>query len=260
MQQASLTALPIVVVGGSGLIGSRVIKRLQQMGHKAVSASPRTGIDTITGKGLAEAIKGASVVIDVANAPSWADDEVLNFFQTSTRNLLSAEAAAGVSHHIALSIVGVDGLPDCGYFRAKVAQEELIRASSVPYTIVRATQFFEFIGPLADSMGAAGDTVRMPDAQLQPIAADDVGLALAEIAVNPPVNGIIDLAGPETLSMEDFARRSLKANGKASEVTTDAAQTYYGAKLATHSLTAGEDARIGTTFFDEWLKTSAPQA
>jgi uncharacterized protein YbjT (DUF2867 family) len=247
--------MKIVVIGGTGLIGSKLVTKLRKAGADALAASPDTGVDTLTGEGLAEAVSGAEVVVDVSNAPAWEDAAVLNFFQTSARNLLAAEAAAGVSHHVALSVVGTDRLPDSGYFRAKVAQEEVIKTSPVPYTILRATQFFEFIGRIADS-SADGDTVRLPPALVRPEAADDVAAALAAIAASSPVNGTIELAGPETFRLDEIARRVLSAKGDERPVVADTEARYFGAKVDDRSLTPGENPRIAPTRFDDWLSHS----
>jgi uncharacterized protein YbjT (DUF2867 family) len=242
----------IVVIGGSGLIGSKLVEKLRQAGHDALAASPDSGVDTLTGEGLAEAVAGAEVVVDVSNAPAWDDAAVLEFFQTSTRNLLAAEVAADVSHHVALSVVGTDRLPDSGYFRAKLAQEEMLKAGPVPYTIVRATQFFEFIGRIADS-NTDGDTVRVPPVQVQPEAADDVAAALAVAAVGAPVNGTVELAGPERFRFDELTRRLLNANGDARRVTADRRARYFGATLDDRSLIPGDDASIAPTRFEDWL-------
>jgi uncharacterized protein YbjT (DUF2867 family) len=255
----------IVVIGGSGLIGSKLVEKLRQAGHDALAASPDSGVDTLTGEGLAEAVAGAEVVVDVSNAPAWDDAAVLEFFQTSTRNLLAAEVAADVSHHVALSVVGTDRLPDSGYFRAKLAQEEMLKAGPVPYTIVRATQFFEFIGRIADS-NTDGDTVRVPPVQVQPEAADDVAAALAVAAVGAPVNGTVELAGPERFRFDELTRRLLSANGDARRVTADRRARYFGATLDDRSLIPGDDASIAPTRFEDWLsqtmvrKTTATKA
>src|SRR5712672_986240 len=219
--------MKIVVIGGSGLIGKKVVTKLRQHGHEVVAASPSSGVNTVTGEGLAEALAGAQVVVDVANAPSWEDTAVLEFFETSGRNLLAAEGAAGVGHHVALSVVGTDRLLASGYFRAKMAQENLIKASAIPYTSVRATQFFEFVGAIAQS-ATDGQTVRLPPALMQPIASDDVAAALAEIAVAEPLNGTVEVAGPEPIRMDELVRRFLRANRDARKVTTDVHASYFG--------------------------------
>jgi uncharacterized protein YbjT (DUF2867 family) len=244
--------LKVVVIGGSGLIGKRLVNNLRQQGHEVVAAPPSSGVNTLTGEGLAQAITGAQVVVDVANSPSFEDKAVLEFFETSGQNLIAAEAASGVGHHVALSVVGADRLPDSGYMRAKVAQERLIRSAEIPYTIVRATQFFEFVGAIAAS-GTDGNTVRRPAALMQPIAAQDVSAALADIAVNDPVNGTVELAGPEPIRMDEFVRRFLAATGDVSQVATDAEARYYGAVVDDRSLTPGNNPRLGPTRFDDWL-------
>jgi uncharacterized protein YbjT (DUF2867 family) len=245
-------AMKMVVIGGSGLIGSKLVEKLREAGHDALAASPDSGVDTLTGEGLADALERATVVVDVSNAPVWSDAEVLEFFRTSTRNILTAEVAAGVSHHVALSVVGTDRLLDSGYFRAKLAQEEAIKAANVPYTIVRATQFFEFIGRIADS-NTDGETVRVPPVLVQPEAADDVAAALAVAAVGAPVNGIVELAGRERFRLDELARRVLSANGDARQVTADHRARYFGAMLDDRSLIPGDDARIAPTRFEDWL-------
>jgi uncharacterized protein YbjT (DUF2867 family) len=243
--------MKIVVIGGSGLIGSKLVEKLGQDAHDALAASPDSGVDTLTGEGLAEALEDAQVVVDVSNAPDWSEEAVLEFFQTSTRNILAAEVAAGVSHHVALSVVGTDRLLGSGYFRAKLAQEEAIKAATVPYTIVRATQFFEFIGRIADS-NTDGKTVRVPPVLVQPEAADDVAAALAVAAVGAP-DGTVELAGPERFRLDELTRRVLSAQGDARRVTADGRARYFGAELDDHSLIPGDDARIAPTRFDDWL-------
>jgi uncharacterized protein YbjT (DUF2867 family) len=243
----------IVVIGGSGLIGTKLVNDLRQRGIDVVAASPSSGVNTITGEGLAKALSGAQVVVDVSNAPSWEDKAVLEFFETSARNLSAAEAAAGVVHHVALSVVGTERLLESGYFRAKIAQEELIKASKIPYTIVRATQFFEFIGGVAQ-FSTVGQTVHLPPALWQPMAADDVASALAEIALEPPVNGIIEIAGPERAGIDELVRRFLAATKDPRQVVTDADARYYGVAVNDRSLTPGADPRIGPTFFEDWLQ------
>jgi non-heme chloroperoxidase len=256
--------MKIVVIGGSGLIGSKLVERLREAGHEPLAASPDSGIDTLTGEGLADALEAAEVVVDVSNAPGWSDAAVLEFFQTSTRNILAAEATLGVSHHLALSVVGTDRLLDSGYFRAKLAQEEAIKAATIPYTIVRATQFFEFVGRIADS-NSDGETVRVPPVLVQPEAADDVAAALAVAAVGAPVNGTVELAGPERFRLDELARRVLGANGDPRVVTADGRARYFGAELDDRSLIPGDDARIAPTRFEDWLsqtmvKQTKPQA
>jgi uncharacterized protein YbjT (DUF2867 family) len=245
----------IVVIGGTGLIGSKLVERLRDAGHNAVPASPDTGVDTYTGEGLEQTLEGAQVVVDVSNAPVWDDEAVLDFFQTTTRNILAVETSAGVSHHVVLSIVGTDRLPDSGYFRAKLAQEEAVKAASVPYTILRATQFFEFLGRIADS-STEGDTVHLPPVLVQPEAADDVAAALADVAVGAPVNGIVELAGPEAFRFDELARRVLRARNDPRRVTVDVHARYFGAKLDEQSLTPGDNARIAPTRFEDWLRES----
>jgi uncharacterized protein YbjT (DUF2867 family) len=244
--------MKVVVVGGSGLIGKKLVTILRQQDHEVVAASPSTGVNTVTGEGLAHALAGAQVVVDVANAPSWEDNAVLGFFETSGRNLLAAEAAAGIGHHVALSVVGTDRLLASGYFRAKLAQEKLIAASPVPYTIVRATQFFEFVGGIAQS-ATDGQTVRLPPAMMQPILSDDVAAALADVAVAEPLNSTVDLAGPDPIRMDDLVRRLLKASRDTRQVVTDPQAGYFGTPVNDHSLTPGERPLIGPTHFDDWL-------
>jgi uncharacterized protein YbjT (DUF2867 family) len=248
--------MKIVVIGGTGLIGSKLVKTLRKDGHEALAAAPNKGVNTLTGEGLAEALEGAHVVVDVANAPAWSDSEVLDFFQTSSRNLLAAEAAAGVGHHVTLSVVGTDRLPDSGYFRAKLAQENLVKAGPIPYTIVRATQFFEFIGRIADS-STDGDTIRLSPALVQPEAADDVAATLADVAVGTPLNDTVELAGPEVFGLDEFARRLLSARDDPRQVTSDVHARYFGVELDDRSLTPGDDARIAPTRFEDWLTKSA---
>jgi uncharacterized protein YbjT (DUF2867 family) len=251
--------MKIVVIGGTGLIGKKLIPLLRERGHAAVAASPASGVNTLTGEGLAEVLADAQVVVDVSNSPSFEDKAVLEFFETSGRNLLAAEAAAGVGHHVALSVVGADRIPDSGYMRAKVAQERLIKGGKVPYTIVRATQFFEFLGAIAGS-GADGGTVRVPDAPMQPLAADDVAAALADVAVGPPANATLELAGPEAQSIAAFVRRALAAGGDKRTVVADPQARYFGAALDARGLTPdGANPRIGPTRFEEWLSRSVPQ-
>jgi len=247
--------MKIVVIGGTGLIGSKLVEILDEAGHEPLAASPDTGVDAISGEGLAEAFEGAEVVVDVANAPVWDDAAVLNFFQTATRNILAAEAAADVSHHVALSIVGADRLPDSGYLRAKVAQEEAVKAGAIPYTIVRATQFFEFIGRIADS-ATDGGTVRLPPVLFQPEAAEDVSVMLADVATSPPLNDIVELGGPERLRFDELARLFLEAHNDPREVVADIHARYFGTELDDHSLTAGSGARLAPTRFEDWLKQS----
>jgi uncharacterized protein YbjT (DUF2867 family) len=246
--------MTIVVIGGTGLIGTKLVRNLRQQGHEVVAASPSSGVNTLTGEGLAEALAGAEVVVDVANSPSFEDKAVLDFFETSGRNLLAAEAAAGVRHHVALSVVGTDRLLASGYFRAKMAQENLIKASNIPYTIVRATQFFEFVGAIAES-ATAGQTVRLPPALMQPVAADDVAAVLAAVAVETPLNHTVELAGPEPIRMDELVRRFLNANRDERQVTTDAHALYFGTKANDQSLTPGNRPRLGPTNFEDWLSS-----
>ena len=248
--------MKIVVIGGTGLIGSKLVEKLRADGHDPLAAAPNTGVNTLTGEGLSEALKGAQVVVDVANAPAWSDAEVLDFFQTSSRNLLAAEAAAGVGHHVALSVVGAERLTESGYMRAKVAQEDLVKAGPIPYTIVRATQFFEFIGRIADS-GAEGDTIRLSPALIQPESADDVASTLADVAVGAPLNDTVELAGPEAFRLDELAQRVLNASGDPRQVTADVHARYFGAELDDQSLTPGDDARIAPTHLEDWLSQSA---
>ncbi|WP_055401959.1 MULTISPECIES: SDR family oxidoreductase [unclassified Mycobacterium] len=246
--------MKVLVVGGSGLIGSQVVAQLNELGHEAIPASPSSGVNTITGEGLAGALAGVDTVVDVSNSPSWADDDVLNFFTTSTRNLLDAERTANARHHVALSIVGADRAAESGYMRAKVAQEKEIVESGFPYSIVRATQFFEFVGGIADSM-ADGDTVRAPHGAFQPIAAADVATAVTRAAAGNPVNGVINIAGPEKQGMDDFIRARFAATGDDRQVITDDGVRYYGALLDDRSIVPvdGEDVTIYPTTFSDWL-------
>jgi len=246
----------IVVIGGTGHIGRKLVNNLRHRGQVVVAASPSSGVDTFTGQGLADALTGAQVVVDVANAPSWEDKAVMEFFQTSGRNLLAAEAAAGVRHHVALSIVGDDRLPGSGYLRAKVAQENLIKASGIPFTIVRSTQFFEFANGIIQS-ATDGQTVRLSSALMQPIAADDVAAALTGFALSKPLNGIVEIAGPDSIRMDEFARRFLNAMHDPRKVTTDANALYFGTELNDKSLTPGKNARLAPTHFEEWLAQKA---
>src|SRR5882724_8994683 len=252
------TIMKIVVIGGTGLIGSRLVNKLGAQGHQAVAASPDSGVNTLTGEGLAEVMKGASVVVDVSNSPSWEDAAVLKFFETSTRNLLTNEAAAGVGHHVALSVVGTDRLSESGYFRAKIAQEKLIKESSIPYSIVHATQFFEFLKGLAD-ISTDGGKVRLPHVLFQPMAADDVASGVARVAVGPPVNGIVEIAGPEQFRVDDLVRRRLAALKDPREVIADPKALYSGAKVSEKTLVPGNNAQLGETRFETWLTQSAAQ-
>ena len=250
--------MKIVVIGGTGLIGSKLVTKLREHGHEAVAASPNSGVNTLTGEGLAEVLKSASVVVDVSNSPSWEDAAVLKFFETSTRNLLTYEAAAGVGHHVALSVVGTDRLSESGYFRAKIAQERLIKESSIPYSIVHATQFFEFLKGLAD-ISVDGDKVHLPPVLFQPMAADDVASAVGRIAVGPPVNGTVEIGGPEQFRMDELVRRRLASLKDPREVIADPNARYSGAKISEKTLLPGNNARLGETRFETWLTQPAAQ-
>ena len=251
--------MKIVVIGGTGLIGTKLAKNLSERGHDVLAASPNTGVNTITREGLPKALDGAEVVVDVANAPVWEDKAVLEFFETSGRNLLAAEAAAGVRHHVALSIVGSERLPDSGYLRAKVAQESLIKASGIPYTILRATQFFEFVGGIAQS-ATVGEEIRLSPALIQPIASQDVAAALADVAVAQPVNGTVEVAGPEAMPLDELVRRFLRGTQDTRKVVPDVHARYFGGVLSDRSLTPGENPRIGAIRFEDWLGQSTAQA
>jgi uncharacterized protein YbjT (DUF2867 family) len=248
--------MKIVVIGGTGLIGSKLVARLDEQGHEAVPASPASGVNTLTGEGLSEVLEGAQVVVDVSNAPEWEDDAVMHFFETSTRNVLAAEAAADVGHHVALSVVGTDRLTESGYFRAKLAQEKLIEGSSIPYSIVHATQFFEFVKGIADE-ATDGNTVRLPPALFQPMAANDVASAVARVAIGPPLNGIVEVAGPEQFRLDELIRGVLKASNDPREVITDPQAQYFGITPSERTLLPGEDARIAETRFEDWSKQPA---
>ncbi|HSW04107.1 SDR family oxidoreductase [Aquabacterium sp.] len=244
--------MKIVVIGGSGLIGSKLVTLLRARGHELIAASPDSGVNTLTGEGLAEALRGAQVVVDVANSPSFEDQAVLDFFQTSGRNLLAAETAAGVKHHLALSVVGTDRLAESGYFRGKIAQEKLIRESGIPYTIVHSTQFFEFLGGIAQS-ATQGQQVRMSAALVQPIASDDVAAALADYALGEPVNGVVEIAGPERVRLADLVQRFLLRTKDSRSVVPDAQARYFGAVLQDDTLLPGDKPRIGALDFDAWF-------
>jgi uncharacterized protein YbjT (DUF2867 family) len=248
--------MKIVVIGGTGLIGSKLVAKLDEQGHEAVAAAPNTGVNTLTGEGLSEVLEGAEVVVDVSNAPDWEDDAVMHFFETSCRNVLAAEKQAGTGHHVALSVVGTDRLTEGGYFRAKLAQERLIEGSGIPYSIVHATQFFEFVKGIADE-ASVGNEVHLPPALFQPMAADDVAAGVARVAVGPPVNGIVEIAGPEQFRLDELVRSVLKAAGDPREVVTDPQARYFGINPSERSLLPGEDARIAETRFEEWSNQHA---
>jgi uncharacterized protein YbjT (DUF2867 family) len=248
--------MKIVVIGGTGLIGSKTVERLRTKGHEVLAASPNSGVNTFTGEGLAEALEGAGVVLDLANSPSFEDKAVLEFFQISGRNLLGAEAVAGVKHHIALSVVGTERLQGSGYFRGKMAQEELIRSSGMPYTIVHSTQFYEFMGSIAQS-GTSGQTAHLSPAYVQPIASDDVADVMADVALSAPVNGTIEIAGPERVRLSELVAKFLKATGDPRQVVADSHALYFGVELNDRSLVPGNNPRIGKTRFDDWLARSA---
>ena len=250
--------MKIVVIGGTGLIGSKLVNKLREHGHEAVAAAPNTGVNTLTGEGLTEVLKGASVVVDVSNSPNWEDAAVLNFFETSTRNLLSYEATAGVKHHVALSVVGTDRMSESGYMRAKIAQEKLIEGSSMPYSIVHATQFFEFLKGLADISMVDGK-VHLPPVLFQPMSADDVATAVGRVAVEPPVNGTVEIGGPEQFRVDELVRRRLTSLKDPREVVADPNALYSGAKLNEKTLVPGSNARLGQTRFETWLTQPAAQ-
>jgi uncharacterized protein YbjT (DUF2867 family) len=245
--------MKVVVIGGTGLVGSKLVEKLVEHGQEAVPASPDSGVNTLTGEGLAEVIEGADVVVDVSNSPSFEAEAVLAFFETSTRNLIEAEAAAGVGHHVALSVVGTDRLAESGYFRGKIAQEKLIQESPIPYTIVHATQFFEFAKGIADG-ATDGDTVRLAPVLIQPMAADDVAAAVAKAAVGPPVNGIVEVAGPEQFRLDEFIRRGLESRDDPREVVADPDARYFGARLDERTLVPDGDASLAETHFEDWLR------
>ncbi len=248
----------IVVIGGTGLIGSKLVATLRAQGHDVVAASPDSGVNTITGEGLAEALKGASVVVDVSNSPSLEGPAALTFFETSTRNLLAAEAKASVRHHVALSVVGTERLSESGYFRAKIAQEKLIQGSSIPYTIVHATQFFEFVKSIA-AAATDGNQVRLAPVLIQPMAADDVASAVGRVAVGKPVNGTAEVAGPERLRLDELIRQDLRARHDPREVVADPHARYFGAELTERTLVPDDGAQLGTTRFEDWLRQPVPQ-
>jgi uncharacterized protein YbjT (DUF2867 family) len=247
--------MKIVVIGGTGLIGSKLVKALRDQGQEAVAASPASGVNSITGEGLADALKGASAVVDVTNSPSWEDAAVLRFFETSTRNLLDHEAAASVRHHVALSVVGTERMLESGFFRAKLSQENLIKASSIPYSIVRATQFFEFVQKIAD-LSTEANKVRLPPVLIQPMAAEDVASALGRVAMGSPVNGTVEIGGPEQFRLDELARRDLAARMDPREVISDPQARYYGIQVSERTLVPNDDARLGKTRFEDWLSQS----
>jgi uncharacterized protein YbjT (DUF2867 family) len=248
--------MKVVVIGGTGLVGSKLVAKLTEAGHEAVAASPNSGVNTLTGEGLADAVRDAAVVVDVSNSPSFEDAAVLEFFRTSTGNILAAEEAAGVRHHVALSVVGTDRLAESGYFRAKIAQEELIAGSGIPYSIVHATQFFEFVKNIAQE-ATDGDTVRLSPASVQPMAADDVASAVAEVTVGAPVNGVVEVAGPERFGLDEFVRRGLRAREDPRTVVADPGARYFGAELDDRTLVPADGARLGPTRFADWLAVNA---
>jgi uncharacterized protein YbjT (DUF2867 family) len=250
--------MKLVIIGGTGLIGSKLVTRLREHGHEAVPASPDTGVNTLTGEGLAKVLQGASVVVDVSNSPSFEDAAVMEFFTTSTRNLLKAAGAAGVTHYVALSVVGTERIPDSPYLRAKNAQETLIKAAGIPYSIVHATQFFEFVKRIADD-ATEGTTVRLPPALIQPMAADDVAKAVGRVAVGAPLNGTIEVAGPQQFRFDELIRQGLGARNDAREVVVDPHARYFGAQLGERSLMPGDDARLGEIRFEQWLGQPVPQ-
>jgi uncharacterized protein YbjT (DUF2867 family) len=257
--QRKVKLMKIVVIGGTGLIGSKVVAKLKQAGHEVIAAAPNTGVNTITGEGLADALVGAQVVVDVANSPSFEDKAAMDFFQTAGKNLTAAEVAAGVRHHVALSVVGTERLQDSGYFRAKLAQEKLIKSSPIPYTIVRATQFFEFLRGIAQS-AAEGDTVRLPPSLFQPMAAEDVATAVADAALARPVNGMVEIAGPDTFRIDEIVGRVLEYDRKPWRVIEDPEALYFGVKLSDQSLVPGPNPHLGSMKFDWWLTHVPPPA
>ena len=248
----------IVVIGGTGLIGSKLVKKLRESGHEAISAAPKTGVNTVTGEGLAEVLKSASVVVDVSNAPAMEDTAVMKFFETSTRNLLAFEAVAGVGHHVALSVVGSERMPGSGYLRAKIAQENLIKGSSIPYSIVRATQFFESIKTIAD-LSTDDNKVHLPTAFVQPMAADDVASAIGQIAIGPPVNGTVEVGGPERFRLDEIVRQGLAAWKDPRAVITDPNGRYYGIEVKERTLLPEDNAKVGTIRFEDWLAQPAAE-
>jgi len=251
--------MKIVVIGGTGLIGSRLVPKLREHGHEAIAASPNSGVNSITGEGLEEVLKGASVAVDVSNAPSWEDSAVMKFFETSTRNLLAYEAAAGVRHHVALSVVGSERMLESGYFRAKIAQENLIKSSSIPYSIVRATQFFEFVKGIAD-FSTAGNTIHLPHVLIQPMAADDVAGAVGQVAMGPPVNGTVEVGGPEQFRLDELVRQALAVWKDPREVVADPHASYYGIAVGEKTLVPADGARLSQTRFETWLGQAKGQS
>ena len=251
--------MKIIVIGGSGFIGSKLVPKLRDYGHEPIAASPNSGVNSLTGEGLAEVLKGASVIVDASNSPSWEDSAVLNFFETSTRNLLKYGSDAGVKHLVALSVVGSERLAESGYFRAKIAQEKLIKGSTMPYSIVQATQFFEFLKGIAD-ISMQGDKVHLPPVLFQPMAADDVASGVARVAVSQPINGTVEIAGPEPFRLDELIRRRLAQLDDSREVITDPNARYSGAKLDERTLVPGKDARLGETGFDTWVSQPAAKA
>lgn len=251
--------MKIVIIGGSGLIGTKLAIKLRQLGHEVNAASPESGVNTITGEGLAEALTGTQVVVDVSNSPSFEDKAVLEFFETSGRNLLAAEAIAGVNHHVALSVVGTDRLQQSGYFRAKLAQENLIKKSPIPYSIVHSTQFFEFLGSIAAS-GAAGEEIHLSPASIQPIASDDVAAAMADVTLGKPINGTLEIAGPERVSLAELVQRYLIKINDPRKVTSDIHARYFGAELNDQSLVPGNNPRIGLVNFETWFNSRPKKA
>jgi uncharacterized protein YbjT (DUF2867 family) len=249
--------MKIVVVGGTELIGTKLVEKLRELGHDPIAAAPNTGVNTITGEGLAEALRGASVVVDVSNSPSFEGPAALTFFETATRNILAAAGQAGVGHHVALSVVGAERLPESGYMRAKLAQERLIAKSSIPYTIVRATQFFEFVNAIA-AAATGGNVVRLAPVLIQPMAADDVAAAIAGIAVGKPANGIVQIAGPQQFRLDAFIEQGLEAHGDSRRVLADPNARYFGAMLSERTLVPAGDARLGTIRFETWLHQPIP--
>ena len=247
----------IVVIGGTGLIGSKLVTRLRDQGHDVVAASPNSGVNTITGEGLPNAVRGAAVVVDVSNSPSFEDAAVMTFFETSTRNILAAEAEADVGHHVALSVVGTERLLESGYFRAKMAQEQLIKGSSIPYSIVHATQFFEFVKSIA-AAATEGNRVRLAPVLIQPMAADDVASAVGRIATGPPLNGMVEVAGPERFRLDELIRQGLRAQNDPREVIADPSARYSGAVVTERTLLPDDDARLGETRFEDWLSQPTP--